>query len=49
MTTNYTHKFTKEEWQIIELAGERHLYINYEENNKKEVEKEKCLKKQQRK
>jgi len=44
MTTNYTHKFTKKEWQIIALANECHLHINCEENNKKEV-KEKCLKK----
>ena len=44
-TKHYAHKFTKNEWQIIALAGECHLYINCEENNKKEVEKEKCQKK----
>ncbi|MCG3254640.1 MAG: hypothetical protein KAU62_01055 [Candidatus Heimdallarchaeota archaeon] len=49
MTTNYAHKFTKTEWQIIALAGECHLYMNFGETNNKEVEKEKCLKKQQRK
>ena len=45
-TKNYTHKFTDEEWQIIALAGECHLYA---EKNIKEVEPKNETKKRTKK